>query len=146
MLSVPVSVLGISDGRPEINSAFVNETNNELVVRWTSTHAGIVNFAVNALDNITGNKYSAVVGSNISETALALCNPKNSFQITVIAFDICRNFSSDLFVIDGDETTPTSSIGDETTPTSKIECDKNEGSQNEGSLCHFMCHFVISTY
>ena len=106
-----------------------------------------MNFAVNALDNITGKKNSAVVGSNISETALALCNPKNSFQITVIAFDNCRNFSSDLFVIDGDETTPTSTIGDETTPTSKIECDKNEGSQNEGSLCHFIyvpfCNFHL---
>ena len=124
MLSVPVSVLGISDGRPEINSAYVNETNNELVVRWTSTHAGIVNFAVNALDNITGNKYSAVVGSNISETALALCNPKNEMKLHPrLQLEMKLHLRLKLNVTRMKEA------------KMKVVC-----------VILYMCHFVISTY
>ena len=137
-----MSVSGFNQEPPEINSAYFDETSNELVVKWTiDGHVGLLNFAVIALDTITGNKYSTRVESNTTEASIAVSDPKYSFHVTLIASHTCRNFSSEMFVTDGvEEISPT--------PTPLPKCVQNGvKDQSIYFLALYLCDYnVFSTY
>ena len=134
-----MSVSGFNKEPPEINDAYIEETSNELVVRWTiDGHVGLLNFAVIALDTITGNKYSTHVESNTTEASISVSHPKHSFHVTLIASYSCRNFSSEAFVTNTvEEILPTP------TPTPVLKCVGN-GVKGQGILLNlalYLCNF-----
>ena len=86
---------------PQIQEAGIIATTNKLFVKWLTNVSDVVNIAVIARNIITGKEHSTVVEGSKNEALLTICNPTDTFNVTVIAFDNCQNFSSDTSVIDG---------------------------------------------
>ena len=139
---------------PNITNININEATKEIYVQWFTDISGLLNIAIIIENTVTGREYRTTVESNEDEAYIAVCNPTDSFNVTVVAFDNCQHFSSDATVVNGIDsatesstpskiitaaptrtTTPTSpALSNSFTPLPSPQCVNNERSNvaNEG--------------
>ena len=78
----------------EIIIASIDDSNDEMVVTWSTNIADIVNIIVTAKNTVTGSENHVIVRSNERKVSFGVDIPAN-YSVTVTVFDICQqNFSS----------------------------------------------------
>ena len=71
----------------------INETTKEIYVKWFTDISGLLNIAIIIENTVAGREYRATVESNEDEAYIAVCNPTDSFSVTVVAFDNCQTLA-----------------------------------------------------